>query len=374
MAGIYIHIPYCKKACHYCDFHFSTGLKNRKEMIQAICKEIELRKNELTHPIETVYFGGGTPSLLEESELTDIFNALTQHFDINNLIECTIECNPDDITEEKIQTLAKFPFNRLSIGIQTFNTEVLSMLNRAHNSEEATKSIELAQKNGFTNITCDLIYGIPTISNQDFEKDVETLMNFNIPHISAYCLTVEDKTALKKLIETNKIQAPIEEDAIHQYELLKNKLASADFTQYEISNFSKKGMEAIHNTNYWKGKEYLGIGPSAHSYNTKQRSFNISNNSKYINSLAEDTLPIERENLTTTDNINDYILTRLRTIWGIDNEELKTLFNHDLLEEKSDLITLYQQKNWLEVNNHSITLSKNGSLMADEIAMELFKN
>ncbi len=343
-------------------------------MVNALCKEIALRKEELKKPIETIYFGGGTPSLLEEKELHKIFEAIKTHFDIEAVTECTIECNPDDLTKEKLQTLIKFPFNRLSIGIQTFNEEVLSMLNRAHNSQEATKSIELAQQFGFTNITCDLIYGIPTISNEEFRKDVDTLLQFDIPHISAYCLTVEDKTALKKMIATNRIQAPIEEDAISQYDLLKEKLSEANFIQYEISNFSKEGQQAVHNTNYWNGKEYLGIGPSAHSYNTKQRSFNISNNAQYINALTQNKLPIEREELTVKDNINDYILTRLRTIWGIDIEELKTLYHHDLLESKNVEIFRYQAKKWLEVTDSSIKLSKEGSLMADEIAMELFEN
>lgn len=374
MAGIYIHIPYCKKACHYCDFHFSTSLKTRAEMIQAICTEITLRKDELQQPVDTIYFGGGTPSLLEENEFQQLFDTLNHTFDLSQVKECTIECNPDDITEEKILTIKKFPFDRLSIGIQTFNSNVLNMLNRAHNSEEASKSIEIAQQHGFTNITCDLIYCIPTISNEEFKKDIDRLLSYNIPHISAYCLTVEDRTALKKLIETKKINALVEEDAISQYEILKDALAKANFTQYEISNFAQPNMEAVHNTSYWKGKEYLGIGPSAHSYNVSQRSFNISNNHKYIKSLAENTLPIEREKLTVTDNINDYILTRLRTIWGIDINELKAMFNHDILIEKQLILNNYQQKGWIEIHGAIIKLSKKGSLMADEIAMELFES
>lgn len=374
MAGIYIHIPYCKQACHYCDFHFSTSLKTRAKMIKAICTEIELRKTEVEQPIETIYFGGGTPSLLDENEFHQLFDTLKASFDLSKLKECTIECNPDDISTEKMLIIKKFPFNRLSIGVQTFNSDALQMLNRAHNSTEATKSIEIAQHHGFTNITCDLIYGIPSISNSEFKNDVDTLLSYNIPHISAYCLTIEEKTALKKLIETSQIQAPIEDDAISQYDLLKDSLEKANYVQYEISNFAQPNMEAVHNTNYWKGKEYLGVGPSAHSYNVSQRSFNVCSNHKYINSLAENKLPIEREQLSLTDNINDYILTRLRTIWGIDIKELKSLFSYDIIAKKKHLLSEYQQKEWLVINNNCITLSKKGSLMADEIAMELFEN
>jgi len=372
LAGLYLHIPYCKKACYYCDFHFSTNLGTRSEMIKAICTEIVLRQGELNETIDTIYWGGGTPSILEESEFKIIFNTLYKYFDLSNIKECTIECNPEDLTEKKLKMLQQLPFDRLSIGVQTFKSEILKSLNRSHTGEESTMSIQRSLDAGFSNITCDLIYGIPGVSLAEFNEDVTQLLDFSIPHVSAYCLTVEEKTALKTFIKNGKFASLNEQEAIDQYLQLKKSLAEAGVMQYEISNFAKKGYESKHNSSYWQNKNYLGFGPGAHSYYQSHRSYNVSHNHQYIRALAKNTLAIEREELSKEDKINDYILTRIRTIWGISLTELNERFAYDLYKKQANTIEKYLNNGWLKYNNDALFLSEKGSLMADEIAMNLF--
>lgn len=291
MAGIYIHIPFCKQACHYCDFHFSTAMKNKDAMVSALAKEIQLRRNELAKEmVETIYFGGGTPSVLSPTEIHFLIESVYENYDVSDNPEITLEANPDDLTKERIRELSTSKINRLSIGIQSFFDDDLQLMNRAHNAAEAQKSLLEATKH-FDNISIDLIYGIPGMSNQKWKQNIETALSFGIPHISSYALTVEPKTALKKLIQTGKIAEPKDEVAQQHFEILVETLEANGFVHYELSNFGKQGYFSRNNSAYWLGKKYLGIGPSAHSYDGVSRSWNIANNSIYLKSLAEDTLP-----------------------------------------------------------------------------------
>src|SRR5690606_13623231 len=282
MAGIYIHIPFCKQRCSYCDFHFSTNLNSKSDLVEMIAKELFLRKNEIQETIETIYFGGGTPSLLNEFELDLIFNSIYKNYKIDTNPEITIETNPDDLDEVKIKTFKSFPINRFSIGIQSFFDEDLNLMNRAHNSKEAIKSVKVAQENGYENITIDLIYGGQDTSDAMWQQNLETALALNVPHISSYALTVEPKTILDFQIEKGKIPDVDETKQERHFKMLCETLSANDFIQYEISNFVKEGFFSQHNINYWKGKSYLGIGPSAHSFDGKNRSWNVANNSVYL--------------------------------------------------------------------------------------------
>ncbi len=326
MAGLYIHIPFCKQKCHYCDFHFSVSLRNKSALLEALKKEIVLRKNELDETIETIYFGGGTPSLLTVDELGDIFNTINVNYNIVKEAEITLEANPDDLSKAFLTNLKKVGFNRLSIGVQSFFDGDLQFMNRAHTSKEAFDTIKQAQDVGFKNISLDLIYGIPGLSLDKWQQNLETFLSLDIPHLSSYALTVEPKTALAHFIKSKKIE-PLDEDlAKAHFDILKEFMKANNFEHYEVSNFAKKDFLSKHNTAYWKGKSYLGIGPSAHSFHTNSRSWNISNNSKYIKAIHENTLPNEVENLSISMRFNEYLLTGLRTSWGIDLKKVKKNF------------------------------------------------
>lgn len=371
MSGIYLHIPFCKQACHYCDFHFSTSLKKKGPLVNALSKELLLRKEEIPGAVETIYFGGGTPSLLSSEELKQIFDTLYTHYPVSADAEVTLEANPDDLTEEKIKILAASPVNRLSIGVQSFFEEDLQMMNRAHNSIEALESIKTARKY-FDNISIDLIYGIPGMSNQRWKKNLETALQLGVPHISSYALTVENRTALKTLIEKGKI-APVEEEAAREhYEIMVQILKEAGFENYEFSNFGKPGYFSRNNTAYWFGKSYLGIGPSAHSFNGHSRMWNISNNTLYIKDLEKGQLPAEREELSLTDRYNEYVMTRLRTKWGILLTEVQEKFGEDyknyLLREARSFLN----NGLMEQEGDSLLISSNGKFLSDGIAAELF--
>jgi len=328
LAGIYIHIPFCKQKCSYCDFHFSTNLQHKSNLIQAINKELEIRKDEISTPLETIYFGGGTPSILSEIELESIFETIYKNYSTKNLKEITLEANPDDLNKEKLNFLKSTPINRFSIGVQSFFEEDLKLMNRAHNAQEAETSIKLAQDFGFENITIDLIYGSTTTTNEMWKQNLQKAIELNVPHISSYALTVEEKTILDHQIKKG-ITKPVDEDRQNeQFQLLVDTLTSNDFIQYEISNFGKEEYFSLHNSNYWKGIHYLGIGPSAHSYNGKTRAWNIANNSKYIQTINENKLPQEIEVLNEVEQFNEMIMIGLRTIYGIDlnriNSEVST--------------------------------------------------
>ena len=371
MAGIYIHIPFCKQACYYCDFHFSTSMKRKDDIVNCIILEIEMRKNELNNEtIETIYFGGGTPSLLTQNEIDSIIAAVYNYHEVDRP-EITLEANPDDLSEEKIKELAASKVNRLSIGIQSFFEHDLKLMNRAHNSEEAKKCLEIATQY-FDNISLDLIYGIPGASNEQWEENIDIALGFNVPHISSYALTVEPKTALANFVEKEIIPDVDDEQAEIQFFMLIDKLDDAGFIHYETSNFGKEGYLSRNNSAYWQGKNYLGIGPSAHSYNGRERSWNIRNNAKYVKAIQNDELPIERETLTKKDSYNEYIMTGLRTIWGVSMDRVEDDYGKKYrvyLENQSEK---YIKEELLYIHNGNLKTTEKGKFLSDGIASDLF--
>lgn len=372
MSGIYIHIPFCKQACHYCDFHFSTSMKKKEEMVLALAKEIKLRKKEcFDESIETIYFGGGTPSVLTSREINFLIDTVYENYKVIGDPEITLEANPDDLSEDRILELSKSKINRLSIGIQSFYEEDLKMMNRAHNSVEATKCLHLATKY-FDNISIDLIYGIPGMSNEKWKDNIDTALSFGIPHISSYALTVEPKTALNKLIQTGKITAPNDEVAQEHFAILVEILQSKGFIHYELSNFAKENYFSKNNSAYWLGKKYIGIGPSAHSYNGVSRSWNIANNPIYLKSIQEDKLPNETEILSVTDRYNEYIMTGLRTVWGVSLDRIKTEFGVPYFNYLNKQSHKFLVDDLLFIENDILKPTKKGKFLTDGIASDLF--
>jgi len=371
MAGIYIHIPFCKQACHYCDFHFSTSLKKKGTLVNAICKELALRKEELEGEVKTIYFGGGTPSLLTSEELQQIFKAIYQNYRVAEGIEITLEANPDDLSKEVLEQLADSPINRLSIGIQSFFEEDLLLMNRAHNAHEAIQCIELA-KEKFENISIDLIYGIPKMTNERWLQNIEKALAFEIPHLSCYALTVEPKTALKTFIEKGIVPPVNDEVAKAHHQLLVDKMEAKEYINYEFSNFGQPGWFSQNNTAYWQGKPYLGIGPSAHSYNGEQRSWNVANNTKYIQHLEKGVLPIERETLSKKDKYNEYVMTRLRTQDGISIKEVTHMFGVQFLEYLLEQSQQHIDRHLLFLDGDQLIVTKKGKFLSDGIASDLF--
>ena len=373
MAGIYLHIPFCKQACHYCDFHFSTNRSKQADLVNALLTELDLRHETLKDQlVETIYFGGGTPSLLTTPELGALITKIKNNFKVSNQAEITLEANPDDLNEQMLREFHDLGVNRLSIGIQTFHDELLTFLNRAHTSKEAKNCVQIAQKVGINNISIDLIYGIHGSNNDSFQKDIDLALQLGVPHISAYCLTIEEKTAFGKWNKAGKLKEVEDIVAINQYEILIKELGAANYEQYEISNFARDKHYSKHNSNYWKQKNYLGVGPGAHSFNGSQRSYNISNNAKYINSLEKKSLPIEIETLSTIDRVNEYFLTTLRTKWGVDLLYLKEELGFDLTPTQLDYFDNIKNKDWIDIVKNRITLTDKGKLFADEITLQLF--
>lgn len=372
MSGIYIHIPFCKQACHYCDFHFSTSLKKKDEMILALAKEIALRKNEAENEvIETIYFGGGTPSRLQIADLRLLIAEVYKNYNVTNNPEITLEANPDDLSESYLIELSKIGINRLSIGIQSFFEDDLQMMNRAHNSIEASKCLEIATKY-FDNISLDLIYGIPGMSNEKWKSNIEKALSFNIPHISSYALTVEPKTALDTFIKKGIINEPNDEVAQEHFYILVETLEKNGFIHYELSNFGKENYFSKNNSSYWLGKKYIGIGPSAHSYNGISRSWNMANNTLYIKSIQESKLPLASEILSKEDKYNEYIMTGLRTIWGVSLERIKSEFGQELLDYLNQQSQRFINDGLLEVENHTLKTTQKGKFLCDGIASDLF--
>ncbi len=371
MSGIYIHIPFCKQACYYCDFHFSTSLKRKKEMIEALVKELEMRKEELPNKIETIYFGGGTPSLLTIFDLEFLTDAVYKNYNVVDNPEITLEANPDDLTSEKIKLLAATKINRLSIGIQSFFDDDLEFMNRAHNSKESENCIVEAKKY-FKNITIDLIYGIPNMSSKKWKENLQKAFRLGVPHISAYALTVENKTALDSFIKKGKYP-PINENLSQQhFQILVNETFKNDFVQYEISNFGKEGYFSKHNTSYWQGKHYLGIGPSAHSYNGNSRSWNVSNNAKYIKFIQQNISSQEIEYLSVNNHFNETIMTGLRTIWGVSLDKIEKDFGIEFKENLLQNATKYFQNRTLKLENNKLKITDKGKFFSDGIASDLF--
>ncbi|UTN05669.1 radical SAM family heme chaperone HemW [Flavobacterium bizetiae] len=372
MSGIYIHIPFCKQACHYCDFHFSTSMKKKDDMVLALAKEIAMRKNEFsTEIIETIYFGGGTPSVLTNDEINFLISEIYKNYNVVENPEITLEANPDDLSAERIFELSKSPINRLSIGIQSFYEEDLKMMNRAHNSAEAINCLTEATKY-FDNISLDLIYGIPGLTDEMWKKNIETALSFGIPHISSYALTVEPKTALKKLIDTGKIAEPQDEVASNHFMILVETLQKNGFIHYELSNFGKEGYFSKNNSAYWLGKKYIGIGPSAHSYDGEKRGWNVANNSLYLKSIQNDELPIETETLTISDRYNEYIMTGLRTIWGVSLERIETEFGLEYLDYLKKQSQKFLNDELLSIENNILKPTAKGKFLTDGIASDLF--
>lgn len=370
----YFHIPFCKQACHYCDFHFSTSLKYKEELLQAMLSEIELRASYLENKkVESLYFGGGTPSILQAKEIDSLIGQVAKYFEISSDAEITLEANPDDLDRKKVQELRGTEINRFSIGIQSFYEEDLKWMNRAHNSEEAKSSIMRVQDAGFENITCDLIYGYPLLTNNKWRSNMQELINLEVPHISSYSMTVEKKTALAHLINTGKTAALNEDQSAEQMLMLIDTLTSSGYEHYEISNFAKPGRYARHNSNYWKGKSYLGIGPSAHSFNGASRSWNIANNALYIKGILLKELALKTELLRKNDRFNEYVMTSLRTKWGVDKKYVLQEFGDDYLNSILKTIEQYVYNKEVLISEEGIiTLSPSGKLLADQIAADLF--
>lgn len=376
MPGIYLHIPFCKQACHYCNFHFSTSLRQKGAMVEAIVRELEMQKDYLQGaPLSSIYLGGGTPSLLDAAELELIFSKIYQLHRVQADAEITLEANPDDLNLDKLQTLRNSPVNRLSIGIQSFAEEDLRFMNRAHNAQEARSCIENALALGFDNLTLDLIYGAPTTSHEQWARNLDTIFQYPIPHLSAYCLTVESKTALDHFVRQGKASPVDEEQANAQFQYLMDATQAQGYEHYEISNFAKPGRYARHNSSYWLGEPYLGIGPSAHSFNGQSRQWNVANNAKYLKILTQEDVAelgntglFELEELSPATRYNEYVMTGLRTIWGCDLQKITPAFQSYFVENIQPFI----DKGQVRVENQKYRLSASGKFMADYIAAQLF--
>lgn len=372
MAGIYIHIPFCKQACHYCDFHFSTSLKKKEDMLGCIKKELLLRKDELNNEtIETIYFGGGTPSILEVDEINDLIQTVYQLFSVCEDPEITLEANPDDLDQTTILKLSQSKVNRLSIGVQSFDEADLKMMNRAHNANEAVTCLEEAIKH-FDNISIDLIYGIPNMSNERWLANVQRVLDLGIPHISCYALTVEERTALNKLIQKGVIPSPKEEVAHAHFMLLMETLKANGYIHYELSNFAKPTYFSKNNSAYWLGKKYLGIGPSAHSFDGTHRSWNIANNPLYIKEIEAGNLPLEIEDLSQSDRYNEYIMTGLRTIWGVDIDRVKQEFGETYFKYLMHESQRFIADDLMLLTDGILTITDKGKFLSDGIASDLF--
>jgi oxygen-independent coproporphyrinogen-3 oxidase len=372
MAGVYLHIPFCKRACHYCNFHFSTSTRLQEGFIVALLAEIEIRKHYLSESVSTIYFGGGTPSILPSKDIDRILTQLQNHFTIETGVEITLEANPDDITEQKLQEWKAVGINRLSIGVQSFFEEDLLWMNRAHNAVQAAVSIDLAQKEGFNNLTIDLIYGAPTLTDKNWMKNVEKAVELEIPHLSCYALTVETKTPLEKLIK-KKVLANVDADKqARHFELLMVMMKEAGYEHYEISNFAKSGFRSKHNSSYWQGKPYIGLGPSAHSFNGISRQWNISNNALFIQSLMKGVIPFEQEILTHEQQLNEYIMTSLRTLEGLSLQKVQQDFGEDKSQYVIKTAQPHLYRRHLVLENNFLKTTPDGKFLADGIASDLF--
>jgi len=371
VAGIYLHIPFCKQRCSYCDFHFSTRYEGyRSRLVKTLVDEIHLRKEEIKAPIESIYFGGGTPSLLNKVEIDQLVQTIKTSFLWDESIEFTVEVNPDDMHPERLNTWYEVGCNRLSVGIQSFNDTDLQWMNRAHQVSDVYTGMKTAKEVGFNNISIDLIYGLPNATIQSWGDNIQQALEMDVQHISAYCLTVEPKTLLHHHVKKGILQPPGEDAQSDQFLFLIEKLQAAGFFQYEISNFSKAGFQAVHNSNYWRGKPYLGIGPSAHSYDGSKRRWNISSNTKYMNCVGYSEDWFEEEELSKRDVFNETLLTRLRTSEGLPIDLLFAIHPPPL--NFNSKIAEYRQRGWLSDEGNVLVLTRSGRLVADGIAASLF--
>lgn len=373
MSGIYFHIPFCKQACHYCDFHFSTNLRNRRQVLEAMHCELKMRAPELQGSVSSIYFGGGTPSLLTPSEISVFLDAVHRLFSLTEDTEITLEANPDDIEEEKLRGFRAAGVNRLSIGIQTFHEPHLKFMNRAHNAEEALTALSKVRAAGFSNLTADLIYGLPSKSHDLLKHDLEILTSLNLPHISAYCLTIESKTAFGRKLERGQMTDVDDNFANEQFDIVRHTLENADYLHYETSNFAKPWHYSKHNTAYWFGEPYLGIGPGAHSFDGKsRRSANVSNNRRYTESFEKGKRPAEIEHLSSADLVNEALITRLRTLWGLDTEKLRQQTGIDLLKEKKEELEKLLTEELISQEGYTLKLTDKAKFTADFVSLRLF--
>lgn len=373
MAGIYIHIPFCKKACHYCNFHFSTSLKLQNDFLMALLKEIGLRKNYADgEVVNTVYFGGGTPSLLSAGALRQIMDALHEHFDVSVKAEVTLEANPDDIASNPLQAWRELGINRLSIGVQSFFDEDLRWMNRVHSSQQGSDSIRRAQDAGIDNLSIDLIYGSPELSDERWQINMHKALDLSVPHLSCYALTVEPGTALDAMSRKRLVRPVQNDDQARQFLMMTDFFQQAGYEHYEISNLALPGRRSQHNSAYWSGEKYLGLGPSAHSFNGVSRQWNVANNALYIQSLAKDAIPFELETLTPVQRFNEYVMTALRKMEGLDLRWLAVQSGDTLVTQLTREAKRFMEQGWMEGEKDRLVLTREGKLFADHIASELF--
>lgn len=376
MPGLYLHIPFCKQACSYCDFHFSTSLALKSRLVEALAQEISLRRDYLgpSPVLDTIYFGGGTPSLLTAGELDTIFAAIHQHFAVAPGAEITLEANPDDLTALKLTELAATAVNRLSIGLQSFYEPHLRLMNRAHTAQESGAAVRRAQDAGFENLSIDLIYGVPAPGHHIWEADLANAFALDVPHVSAYALTIEPDTVLGRRQGKGTFAAPPDEFVAVQFELLLAQMRAHGYGQYEISNFCQPGRESRHNSNYWRGVPYLGVGPSAHSFDGHNRQFTVANNPQYVTAVLErDEVTATLEVLTARDRANEYLLTTLRTARGCDLAYLRDALGLDLAAAHPAYLEILTIQGWAIIQNEVLTLTDAGKLLADQITLELFQ-
>ncbi len=372
MAGVYIHIPFCRKACNYCDFHFSTSLGYKEELLKCIKEEIHIRKTELETPISSIYFGGGTPSILSENEIKELIEQCRNDYEVSKDAEITLEANPEDLTIDLIKGFARSGINRLSIGIQSFQDHILNWMNRSHTAEQAINCIKNAKDAGIINISADIIYGIPKSLNRNWDKEVLKLLELNIPHISAYNLTVEEKTALHKWVNEKKQVMPEQEACNLEYEALVKSLNHAGYEQYEVSNFSMDGFRSRHNSAYWDRAPYLGVGPSAHSFDGKRvRKWNVSNNIKYIKSINSGALNSSKEILSEIDIANELILLGTRTIFGVSVNKVLNYLNQQQKNVFLKQLEEFKKKNFIRIDKDHLFVDGNMRFISDYIAREL---
>lgn len=373
MAGIYIHVPFCKQACHYCDFHFSTTLRQKPRFLAALKQEINQRRKEWqATSVSSIYFGGGTPSQLSASEIQEIIDCVLFDSQLAEGAEITLEANPDDLSREYLFSLQKTAINRLSIGIQSFREEDLTWMNRAHSSQEAIQCVKWAKEAGFKNITIDLIYGYPQLSIQSWQENLTIATDFEIPHISSYCLTLEEGTALEHKVKAGNFPQLNDDLAAEHFQLLVSHLEAHGYEQYEISNFALPNKYAKHNTSYWQGAHYVGLGPSAHSFNGTHRRWNVANNRKYFEGVENNQPFHEIETLSELDQYNERMLTGLRTQWGVDLKQLNTDFSTSILTHHQQTLQEEWLQPYLHISAQHLKLTKAGRLLADKIAAEFF--
>ena len=371
MSGIYLHIPFCKKACHYCNFHFSTSMRHADKMIAAIHAELQLRKKEAQRPVETIYFGGGTPSVLSKEHIVGMLDQVHQHYDVIQSPEITLEANPDDLTLEYMQALQEAGINRLSIGIQSFHDSELKLMNRAHNASQALSSVTLAKKE-FDNVSIDLLFGNPNTTLDDWKRNLDHALQLEVPHISSYALTLEPKTALERFVD-NGVVSLLDENVVEaQFHHLVDTLTQAGYDHYELSSFGKPGYHSQNNTGYWQGKTYLGIGPSAHGFDGNQRYWNVSNNASYMQQITKGELPQTIEKLSVVDIFNESIMIGLRASWGVSLQAMENKLGLRYRQHLEDQAKRFMDEGLLHIENNALKTTRKGAFLADGISAELF--